>query len=95
MRKSAALGALICLLLSAIPAVAAEETPRIFPYDTHIETLANGLTVALIPMSSGGLVAYWSIVRTGARDEYEPGRTGFAHFFEHMMFRGTEEYPAD
>src|SRR3990167_7492834 len=46
-------------------------------------------------MPSDGLVAYWSIVRTGSRDEYEPGRSGFAHFFEHMMFRGTERYPGD
>ena len=67
---------------------------QIFPYAVHEETLDNGLQVVLIPMSSGGLVAYWSIVRTGARDEYEAGRTGFAHFFEHMMFRGTEAYPA-
>jgi zinc protease len=32
-------------------------------------------------------------VRTGSRDEIEPGKSGFAHFFEHMMFRGTEKYP--
>jgi zinc protease len=77
-------------------AVADEETmPRIFPYDTHVETLENGLKVILVPMNSEGLVAYWSIVRTGSRDEYEPGHSGFAHFFEHMMFRGTEAYPAD
>lgn len=33
------------------------------------------------------------MVRTGSRDEWEPGKSGFAHFFEHMMFRGTEKYP--
>jgi zinc protease len=32
-------------------------------------------------------------VRTGSRDEVEPGVTGFAHFFEHMMFRGTPQHP--
>lgn len=69
-------------------------TTKIFPYQTHVETLDNGLKVVLIPMSSNGLVAYWTIVRTGARDEFEAGRTGFAHFFEHMMFRGTEKYPS-
>ena len=73
----------------------AKKSDRIFPYETHIEKLANGLQVVLVPMSSNGLVAYWTIVRTGARDEYEPGHTGFAHFFEHMMFRGTEKFPAD
>ena len=44
-------------------------------------------------MPSEGLVSYWSIVRTGSRDEVEPGVTGFAHFFEHMMFRGSERFP--
>src|SRR5690606_19771172 len=48
-----------------------------------------------MPMPSNGLVAFWTIVRTGSRDEYEKGRTGFAHFFEHMMFRGTERYPTE
>jgi len=67
----------------------------LFPYPVHTEKLDNGLTVVLIPMSSNGLVSYWTIVRVGARDEYEPGHSGFAHFFEHMMFRGTEKYPAE
>jgi zinc protease len=64
-----------------------------FPYAITKEVLPNGLTVYVIPMESPGLVAYYSIVRTGSRDEYEPGKSGFAHFFEHMMFRGTEKYP--
>ena len=46
-------------------------------------------------MEGSGLVAYYTVVRTGSRDEWEEGRSGFAHFFEHMMFRGTEKYPAD
>ena len=86
---------LVAALVLALPAAAQEAEPEIFPYEAHVQTLENGLTVVLVPMSAGGLVAYWSIVRTGARDEYEPGRTGFAHFFEHMMFRGTEKFPAD
>lgn len=88
-----ALPALFLGLFSAAAALPGHA--GIFPYPTRIETLDNGLQVILVPMSSGGLVSYWSIVRTGARDEVEPGRTGFAHFFEHMMFRGTEKYPAD
>lgn len=68
---------------------------RIFPYESRALRLDNGLTLVLVPMSSAGLVAYWTIVRTGSRDEYEAGRTGFAHFFEHMMFRGTETYPQE
>ncbi|MBC8646250.1 MAG: insulinase family protein, partial [Thermoanaerobaculia bacterium] len=34
-------------------------------------------------------------VQTGSRNEVEPGKSGFAHFFEHMMFRGTKDYPPD
>lgn len=67
----------------------------IFPYPFAKEVLPNGLTIIVIPMESQGLVAYYSIVRTGSRDEVEPGKSGFAHFFEHMMFRGTKKYPAD
>ena len=74
---------------------AADASPRIFPYEWHQQTLDNGLQVIVIPTPSAGLVSYRTVVRTGARDEFEPGSTGFAHFFEHMMFRGTERYPAE
>jgi len=67
----------------------------IIPFPTETRTLPNGLTVIVTKMPSDGLAAYWTVVRTGSRDEYEPGRTGFAHFFEHMMFRGTERFPSD
>jgi zinc protease len=53
------------------------------------------LKTIVMPMPGNGLMAYWSIVRTGSRDEFEPGRSGFAHFFEHMMFRGTRRYPTE
>jgi zinc protease len=69
-------------------------TESIFPYKYEEQTLPNGLKVIMIPMESPGLVAYYSIIRTGSRDEVEPGKSGFAHFFEHMMFRGTKKYPA-
>ena len=67
----------------------------IIPYPIQVESLDNGLKLILMPMPNKGLVTYWAIVRTGSRDEYEPGRSGFAHFFEHMMFRGTDRYPPD
>jgi zinc protease len=65
----------------------------IFPYKYQVESLPNGLKIIMVPMESPGLVAYYSVVRTGSRDEVEPGKSGFAHFFEHMMFRGTKKYP--
>ncbi len=67
----------------------------LFPYKYQETKLDNGLRVVLIPMKNAGLVSYFTVVRAGARDEVEPGKSGFAHFFEHMMFRGTEKYPAE
>jgi zinc protease len=66
-----------------------------FPYKVSATTLANGLEVLAIPYDSPGTLAYVTLVRTGSRDEVEPGHSGFAHFFEHMMFRGTEKYSQD
>jgi zinc protease len=85
------------LLLAAVGHAQPEETTvnGIIPYPTVVTTLDNGLKTILMPMPSDGLVTLWSIVRTGSRDEYEPGRSGFAHFFEHMMFRGTDRYPSE
>jgi zinc protease len=68
---------------------------KIFPYKVNEVILDNGLKVVSIPYDSPGLVAYYTVVRAGSRNEVEPGRSGFAHFFEHMMFRGTEKYPSD
>jgi len=66
---------------------------KIFPFEYSEFTLDNGLKVFVIPTPNPGLISYYSVVRTGSRDEYEEGHSGFAHFFEHMMFRGTKKYP--
>jgi zinc protease len=68
-------------------------TKPIFPYPIQRTVLDNGLTVLSVPFDSPGIIAYYTVVRTGARNEVEKGLSGFAHFFEHMMFRGTERYP--
>jgi zinc protease len=80
------------LILSATAAAAAESKP-IFPYPIQSATLENGLRVISVPFDSPGIIAYYTIVRTGSRNEVEKGLSGFAHFFEHMMFRGTDRYP--
>ena len=84
-----------CTIASLSSSQESTAVTPIIPFPTETEILPNGLTTVVVPMPSDGLVAYWSIVRTGSRDEYEEGRTGFAHFFEHMMFRGTERYPSE
>ena len=74
---------------------AAGAAGKAFPFRIDRKVLANGLHLYAIHYDSPGLIAYYTVTRTGSRNEVEPGHTGFAHFFEHMMFRGTEKYPAD
>ncbi len=51
--------------------------------------LDNGLHVILHQENSAPVVTTAVMYQVGAKDE-EPGRTGFAHFFEHLLFEGTE-----
>ena len=72
---------------------AAQPEEGFFPFQYQLVELDNGFKAYLIPVNEPGRLAYVSMVRTGSRDEVEEGKSGFAHFFEHMMFRGTEKYP--
>jgi zinc protease len=65
----------------------------ILPFDASERTLANGLKVIVVPTGFPNLVSLQIPVKTGSRNEVEPGKSGFAHFFEHMMFRGTKAFP--
>jgi len=76
-------------------AAAPGHAQHFFPYPHENYVLDNGFKTILMPVKGSGLVAYYTIVRTGSRDEWEEGHTGFAHFFEHMMFRGTEKYSSE
>ncbi len=82
-------------LLASATAESLGASEPVFPFPIHRTTLDNGLTVLSIPYDSPGIIAYYTLVRTGSRNEVEKGLTGFAHFFEHMMFRGTDRYPQD
>jgi len=65
----------------------------IFPYPYVQEDLPNGLRLITIPTDYPNIVSLYIVVGAGSRNEVEPGKTGFAHLFEHLMFRGTAEYP--
>ena len=54
--------------------------------------LANGLTVIANRDEASRMAAVNILYKVGARNE-DPRRTGFAHLFEHLMFRGTREVP--
>lgn len=79
--------ALAVVLSSGRAALAAAPSPLTSPLG--VDTLDNGLTVVTVPFDSPGTVSYFTLVRAGSRDEVEPGKSGYAHLFEHLMFRGT------
>jgi zinc protease len=74
-------------------ALFAADTKGVFPFPYTQEDLPNGLRLVTIPTDSPNLVSVFIVVQTGSRDEVEAGKTGFAHLFEHLMFRGTDKYP--
>src|SRR5688500_16006454 len=84
--------AAVCLALSSFGQPAASRTKPL-PFSLTTSKLPNGLTVVRVPFPSSGLVAFYTVVRVGSRNEVEQGHTGFAHFFEHMMFKGTPTRP--
>lgn len=65
----------------------------LLPFKAVEKTLPNGLRVIVVPTGFPNLVSLQIPVQTGSRNEVEPGKSGFAHFFEHMMFRGTQDFP--
>lgn len=72
---------------TAKPALAAKTAAHIIPIQQY--RLKNGLRVVLSPDHSAPTYAINVTYNVGSRDE-RPGRTGFAHLFEHMMFQGSE-----
>ena len=87
---------LLFVLLASTAFVQAQTAANnILPYPILQKKMPNGLNVVTIPYDSPGLAAFYIVVRVGSRDEVETGKTGFAHFFEHMMFRGTDKYPKE
>jgi zinc protease len=57
-------------------------------------TLANGLEVVVVPDHRAPVVTHMIWYKVGAADE-TAGKSGLAHFLEHLMFKGTDKYPAD
>jgi zinc protease len=83
------------VLLAAAPAqLIAQAKPAashdILPFKATERTLANGLKVIIVPTGFPNIVSIQVPVMTGSRNEFEPGKSGFAHFFEHIMSRGTK-----
>jgi zinc protease len=81
----------LCALLAAAPTAAqGGGFPGEIPHETY--RLENGLTVVLAPDPAATAVAVNVWYDVGSRHE-RPGRTGFGHLFEHLMFEGSARVP--
>jgi zinc protease len=85
---------LAALMFCAFLAFAAGER-RFFPYKWDQYDFPNGLRLIIIRTDYPNVVALYIVVHAGSRNEVEPGKSGFAHLFEHMMFRGTRNFPPE
>ena len=81
------------LLLLLFSAAAAADS--LLPPGAQSRVLDNGMKVIVIPTDTKDVVALQIVMAVGSRNEVEEGKSGFAHFFEHLMFRGTKRYPPD
>ncbi len=75
-------------------AVTPQELEKAIQFPVEKYQLKNGLTVLLHPDPTIPAVSVQQWFRVGSKDEV-PGRTGLAHFFEHIMFKGTKKFGID
>lgn len=78
----------------AAPAPAAHQALKIPPLEYHQRTLPNGLQVLSIEDHSNPTVSVQMWYHVGSKDDPE-GRSGFAHLFEHLMFKSTKHMHAE
>jgi zinc protease len=86
-----AVRALALALILAVSGAAAAEPPK-FAAKATTFTLNNGLEVVVIPDHRAPIVTHMVWYKAGAADE-APGKSGIAHFLEHLMFKGTRDHP--
>src|SRR5512143_973317 len=97
MRKASLIPAAAAALIIALGVTAASflaaQTPKVdVPYQKFV--LDNGLTLIVHEDHKAPIVAVNVWYHVGSKNE-RPGRTGFAHLFEHLMFQGTEDYKGE
>lgn len=82
MKKYACLSLMLAFFMNAL-------TAQMSKIDYHEFTLDNGLHVLLHQDNSTPIVAVSVLYHVGSKNE-KPDKTGFAHFFEHLLFEGSE-----
>src|SRR5665648_133861 len=83
---------MLCALILVSGCSADKKTSLSVPYETY--KLDNGLTVILNEDKSDPITSLVILYHVGSNREV-PGKTGFAHLFEHMMFQRSENVPED
>ncbi len=83
-----AAAALLATAIAAPALASGERDAKVADY-----TLANGLELVVIPDHRAPVVTHMIWYKVGAADE-TPGKSGLAHFLEHLMFKGTAKHPA-
>ena len=83
------------LLGLRIVTTALQKETQLFPYKYTMDDLENGLRLVTVPTDYPNMVALYIVVQAGSRNEVEPGKSGYAHLFEHLMFRGSENYTSE
>src|ERR1700743_1102002 len=86
-------GRLFGIVLPALSALLASQVHASDVSATQF-TLPNGMQVVVVPDHRAPVVSQMIWYKVGAMDD-PPGHSGLAHFFEHMMFRGTKAAPGD
>ena len=86
-RTNLTLIALVTAIATPSLAVAQQRGPEVADF-----TLANGLELIVIPDHRAPVVTHMIWYKVGAADE-TPGKSGLAHFLEHLMFKGTAKNP--
>lgn len=94
MRIKKIIAALLTAFVVASISVPAQNFEKLPPLNVKEYSLKNGLRVILHQDKSTPIVTVGVWYHVGAKNE-TPGRTGFAHLFEHMMFQGSKNYDAD
>lgn len=92
MRRASVCWTLLCAVSVTACACAAERVSVEIPYQSTV--LENGLTVIVHEDRKAPIVAVNIWYHVGSKDE-RPGRAGFAHLFEHLMFNGSEHFNDD
>src|SRR4051794_37565168 len=85
---------LLCSLLAALLTAATSAQVRVAPMNIKERKLANGLRIVSLKDNTSPTISIHVWYNVGSKDD-PPGRSGFAHMFEHLMFKSTKNMKSE